>query len=336
MVVLGILGSAACSDPELESSSDDFTEKQLTGRSLPAKTVALTFDDGPGVRTKELSGYLKEQGITAGFFMLGNAATGKADVMRQVDADGHVIGNHTFDHKLLTSAGADPLSEIRKTDAILAPFFTGNMHMFRAPYGGWSPAIADSLNRTDLAHYVGSIFWDVGGVLTETHAADWDCWGHGTSASPHEPLSIQDCGNRYIQELHDRGDRGVVLMHDIHSNTVDMVKYIVPKLKADGFKFARIDAVPDINDQLKQNGATPGPIARAMSTPLPPIQASECGDERDTPSFSVCGHDVGKDEGSLFNCSNHRLTLACKCQSDCVVAARGASCECDGGEPGVP
>jgi peptidoglycan/xylan/chitin deacetylase (PgdA/CDA1 family) len=260
-----VLLAAACSEAtvgEAGSESDDFTATQLTGRSLPTKTVALTFDDGPGPRTEELSGWLKEQGISVGFFMLGNAATGKAAVMNKVNADGHVIGNHTFDHKLLTLSSTDPVSEVAKTDAILSPFFTGSMHMLRAPYGGWSPAVADKLNRAGYSEYVGSIFWDVGGQLTDTHAADWDCWSNGTSAAPHAPLSIEECGNRYLQEIHDRGDHGIVLMHDIHSNTVDMVKeIIVPRLKAEGFTFARVDGVPDINAQLKRNGATPGPLA---------------------------------------------------------------------------
>jgi peptidoglycan-N-acetylglucosamine deacetylase len=258
-LVLLAAGAQACSAPldaggDQASGADDLTESQLAGRSLPAKTVALTFDDGPGERTEELSGWLEGEGIAAGFFMLGNAATGKADVLRKVVADGHVIGNHTFDHKQLTLSSTDPVSEVRKTDAILAPFFSGNMHMLRAPYGAWSASVADELNAAGFDDYVGSIFWDVGGVLTDTHAADWDCWGHH--------LSIEDCGDRYIQEIHDRGDHGIVLMHDIHSNTVDMVKtVIVPKLKAQGFKFARVDGVPTIHAQLVAKGATPGPLA---------------------------------------------------------------------------
>jgi peptidoglycan/xylan/chitin deacetylase (PgdA/CDA1 family) len=253
--------SQACSVPndgqesgDETTTADDLTASQLAGRSLPAKTVALTFDDGPGARTEELSGWLKEEGIAAGFFMLGNAATGKADVLRRVVADGHVIGNHTFDHKQLTLSSTDPVSEVQKTDAILSPFFSGNMHMLRAPYGAWSSSVEGRLNAAGFEDYVGSIFWDVGGVLTDTHAADWDCWGHR--------LSIEDCGDRYIQEIHDRGDHGIVLMHDIHSNTVDMVKtVIVPKLKAQGFSFARVDGVPTIHAQLVDKGATPGPLA---------------------------------------------------------------------------
>jgi hypothetical protein len=273
--------------------------------------------------------------------MLGNAAKGKADVLRQVNADGHVIGNHTFDHKLLTSASANPFDEISKTDAILAPFYTGNMRMFRAPYGGWSPSIADSLNRTSLSTYVGSIFWDIGGELTATHAADWDCWGHGTSAHPHAPLSVAECGKRYMQEIHDRGDRGVILMHDIHSNTVDMVKMLVPQLKAQGFKFARIDGVPDINAQLKHNGAMPGPLAGTTSSPAPVVTSvasapSECGDPTDTASFAVCGDLIGKDMHDLYTCTNHHLVLGCHCKGDCEVSAQASFCDCQDGEPGDP
>jgi peptidoglycan/xylan/chitin deacetylase (PgdA/CDA1 family) len=169
-----------------------------------------------------------------------------------VNADGHVIGNHTYDHKLLTKASTDPVFEVKKADAILSPFFTGNMHMLRAPYGGWSGSVESELAGAGFGNYVGSIFWDVGGELTATHAADWDCWGHH--------LSISDCGGKYVQEIHDRGDHGIVLMHDIHSNTVDMVKLIVPQLQRQGFSFARVDQVPAINAQLIAAGATPKPL----------------------------------------------------------------------------
>jgi peptidoglycan/xylan/chitin deacetylase (PgdA/CDA1 family) len=322
LIGIAIVACASNDDGGGQGDESNFTEKQGNGRSLPAKTIALTFDDGPGPRTKELSSFLKDQGIRAGFFMLGSNAKGKDDVMKQVNADGHVIGNHTWDHKLLTRlSSSDVQSEIQRTDEVISPFFKGNMRMFRAPFGGWSPSIADQLNRTSLSPYVGSIFWDIGGELTETHAADWACWGNAH-------LSPEECGDRYIQEIHDRGDRGIILMHDIHSKTIDMVKLIIPKLKAQGFKFARVDQVPDIHKQLVANGAQPD-ADLGVPSPVASPAAAECGDD-----MMVCGSAIGKDATTLFSCRNHKLNTACRCAGDCTVSAHGSDCFCEAGEPG--
>jgi peptidoglycan/xylan/chitin deacetylase (PgdA/CDA1 family) len=319
-VVFLAIACGTSSGSDGASQNNNLTEKQDSGRSLPPMTLALTFDDGPGPRTKELSAYLKDQGIAVGFFMMGMNATGKDDVMKQVNDDGHVIGNHTWDHPLLTKLQSPAIqTELQRTDDVITPFLKGNMRMFRAPFGGWSPGIADALNTTSLSAYVGSIFWDIGGDMTATHAADWACWG--------QKLTIDDCGSRYIQEIHDRGSRGIVLMHDIHSHTIDMVKLIVPKLKAEGFKFVRIDQVPDVNAQLVAKGVQPLPAAGAAAATTPP---SECGDDG-----TYCGQLVGKDPGSLFACKGHRLQPSCQCSGACSGAAQASSCDCAVGEPGV-
>ena len=319
LAALACGSSDQAADPD--GSGSAFSEKQSSGRSLPPMTLALTFDDGPGPRTKELSSYLKSQGIASGFFMMGQNAQGKSDVMKQVNDDGHIIGNHTWDHPLLTKLSASAVqTELQRTDDVIGPFLKGNMRMFRAPFGGWSPATADHLNKTPLAKYVGSIFWDIGGDLTATHAADWACWGAAK-------LTIEQCGDRYIREIHDRGDHGVVLMHDIHSNTIDMVKVIVPKLKALGYKFVRIDQVPDINAQLIANGATPSAESGVTSPPAPPPECAADG--------MLCGALVGKDPHTLFSCKSHRLDPACVCQGDCNATAHGSECDCAAGEPGA-
>lgn len=51
----------------------------MRGSGLPAKTIALTFDDGPGARTVELSHYLKDQGVRAGFFVMGKNVQSRPD-----------------------------------------------------------------------------------------------------------------------------------------------------------------------------------------------------------------------------------------------------------------
>src|SRR5215831_9996871 len=73
------------------------------GTALEGGELALTFDDGPGSRTTELSSWLASRGIRATFFMRGDYASGNASLMAQLAGDGHLIGNHTYDHPDLTT-----------------------------------------------------------------------------------------------------------------------------------------------------------------------------------------------------------------------------------------
>src|SRR5690242_6866205 len=64
-------------EPFVEGSGDGdgadeiVSERQLNGNELPDKTISLTFDDGPGPRTKELADYLGAEGVPATFFING-------------------------------------------------------------------------------------------------------------------------------------------------------------------------------------------------------------------------------------------------------------------------
>ena len=47
--------------------------------------------------------------------------------------------------------------------------------------------------------------------------------------------------------------RGIVLMHDVHDDTVDMVKYVLPKLKAEGYRFAALVDVPSVRRAIQSS-----------------------------------------------------------------------------------
>lgn len=65
--------------------------------------VALTFDDGPHpVYTPELLDGLKERQAKATFFVVGKNIEGHEDIIRRMDEEGHLIGNHTYDHVKIT------------------------------------------------------------------------------------------------------------------------------------------------------------------------------------------------------------------------------------------
>jgi peptidoglycan/xylan/chitin deacetylase (PgdA/CDA1 family) len=240
------------------TSAQAISSTNIHGASLPLKTIALTFDDGPGVRTSELSAYLKAEGIPAAFFVNGQMLTAGTAVLQQLVADGHVVANHTQTHASLTgrSTSGEPLSatnivaELTQTDVLIAPFVTAKRFMFRAPYGDFDEQTAAAIEASPMKKYVGHISWDIGDGMGPDRAADWDCWRPGADGVV---LTPQQCGDLYVKEIEAVG-RGIVLCHDPYfvdddpakGGTVDMIKHIVPTLKAKGYEFVRTDAVPEI------------------------------------------------------------------------------------------
>lgn len=271
---------AACAgdarDHELRARGDALSSGGLVGTSLPAKTLALTFDDGPGDRTVELSMYLKAQGIAATFFVNGGhlatttlpnpngiaPVAGPQAVLAQLVADGHLVANHTVTHRdmvtqVLPAGAAQLTQEVSETDALIAGYVPSNHFLFRPPYGSYDAAVFGALAATPMNKYVGPVMWDAGGSSTSypNAAADWACWqgqlreAGGGLANGTGYATTAQCGDAYLNEIASVG-RGIVLLHDLYGwaqgSTVDMVKLMVPILKAQGYAFVRADAVPSI------------------------------------------------------------------------------------------
>ena len=270
-LTLSVLALAAACDVNSRSSGDstvqDFTGPQLMGHGMEAKTVSLTFDDGPGPRTVELSKFLKAEGVQGTFFIQGSAAARYPEALKQLQLDGHLVSNHTYTHPRMT-ASTDPVAEVRRTDLLIKPYVDQGHYLFRAPYGDWSGKVANVLNAAGLTKYVGSIFWDIGGVRTErsdgslAKAADWACWAEGDT--------VEKCLEGYMNESHEL-NRGIILLHDVHSRTVDLTKLMVKELKLDGFEFVRTDKVPSVASALakrsSKDDAPPQPSPDAFACP---------------------------------------------------------------------
>ncbi len=247
----------------------------IRGNSMAPKQLALTFDDGPGPRTKQLSLFLKNHGIQAAFFVNGRSmGPDGAEILQQLVDDGHLVANHTETHRSLTGTATattrltDPeiVQELTDTDAKIDPFIPSKRYLFRPPFGDFDDATFTALAETPMNKYVGPVLWDIGDKMDEAagRVADWDCWQLGSDG---KRLPMQQCGDLYITEIK-RAGRGIVLMHDPYFNeedpeqlgTVDMVMYMVPILEQEGFTFTRVDMVPDIATLLPplENGGDGG------------------------------------------------------------------------------
>jgi peptidoglycan/xylan/chitin deacetylase (PgdA/CDA1 family) len=223
-------------------------ERTIFRSGLPhAHTVALTFDDGPNAHTGEVLDALKEMHVKATFFIVGDQAHRHPEILARIAREGHLLANHSATHAFLGSRyDANPdmlLNQLRDVHAQIAPLMAPtDKFYFRAPYGAWKSAHAAILNADPvLRDYVGPIYWDIGGDVTMNRegyvmsAADWDCW--------HLKWSARTCAKGYSREIR-RKDGGVVLMHAIHLRSADLVRQVVPALIEEGYKFVRLDEMP--------------------------------------------------------------------------------------------
>lgn len=254
------------------------TKTPLTGASMALKTLSLTFDDGPGARTIELSHYLKAQGIRATFFVWGQAVENDGagtNTLQKIIDDGHLIANHTEHHTSLTENLPTPLTdaqvvaELTDVDKQLAPLIKDNIWLFRPPYGHWNDKAAATLEATPMKKYVGPILWNIGGSMGANQASDAECWKAASLKT------VNECGDLYLKEIDSVG-KGIVLLHDPYfidmnnpdsGGTYQMVQYMVPILKSKGYAFKRLDEVPDIA-ALLPNAVKPdaGPAESSSGT----------------------------------------------------------------------
>jgi peptidoglycan/xylan/chitin deacetylase (PgdA/CDA1 family) len=246
VVAVGCAPDSPSSQRDLHfcAGAQALTDDGKDGETLSNGTLVLTFDQGPAERTWELSDYLHQEGIAATFFVNGQNVEGREWALQKMMDDGHLVGNLTETHAPLTELTPEAIvDEVSQTDARIMPFVPAGKFFLRAPYAAWTSKERKVLDGSAMKKYVGPIGWDIGNSLTATSGADFECW-----ADEHQ-LDVETCGDLYFAEITAK-EKGIVLMHDgpldaPNGPTVDMVKYLVPKLKAAGFKFARVDQLPE-------------------------------------------------------------------------------------------
>ena len=188
------------------------------------KVVALTFDDGPNpATTNQALDTLSKYGIKATFFVLGKNVSGNEEILKRMKADGHVIGNHSWSHPVLSKLSLDEAKkQITDTEAALTKVLGSSSKLMRPPYG----AITDDIrNSLDLSF----IMWDVDSL-------DWK--------SKNEASILTE-----IQRQVKNGS--IILMHDIHVETVNALPKVIDYLKEQGYEFVTVPEM--LHSRLKSH-----------------------------------------------------------------------------------
>lgn len=206
---------------------------RIIRRDVPyagAKLVALTFDDGPwpGSTTAILK-ILQQNGVKATFFEIGRQARQMPALSRSLAQAGMEIGNHSETHPLnlghLSAAGV--ANEIKQAQYDISRASGQKPKFFRPPGGNTTAAMYPVLSKLGLRW----VQWDV----------DTDDWKKPSA------------GNIVSRVLRNVRPGSVVLMHDgggDRSHTVAALPQIIQKLKAMGYTFVTIDALPSVPHRM--------------------------------------------------------------------------------------
>lgn len=218
-----------------------------------AKHVFLTFDDGPNpATTPQIISILKAHHAPATFFNNGsrhNSAAAKA-LAAQIAADpDYILGNHTQNHLDLSRQSESKVaSEIDQTDALLRAAGATPKYL-RFPFG--ASTCASAKQARDRGYFITG--WHI-------DSADWCYSAGGGYCKPatfqYVPDAMRGDYKAYVLSQARQYGGGIILMHDIHSFTVQHLDEVLTALEAEGFTFGRLD---DTTLLPRLNGITPPP-----------------------------------------------------------------------------
>lgn len=185
------------------------------------KVVALTFDDGPDARyTPAILDILKDKDVKATFFVVGQQIKKDPDVLKRIVEEGHVIGNHSANHKNLAKLTKEQvLQEINDADELIREAVGFTPELFRAPYGSVSDTLKSILEEQDR-ELVG---WNV-------DTRDWA----GTSIADMRANIKKNTKPGSIILMHSFGSKSI-------EHTVKMLPHVIDDLREMGYSFVTAD-----------------------------------------------------------------------------------------------
>jgi peptidoglycan/xylan/chitin deacetylase (PgdA/CDA1 family) len=182
------------------------------------KEIAISFDDGPNaIYTPKVLHLLKEYNVTASFFVIGKNIEGNEDILKHIDEQGHIIGNHSYSHSFFIDFKMKNgfVEELNQTSDKVFETIGKRMNFFRPPYGVTTPHLVKAAKQ--LNYQV--IGWNVRSLDTTN----------------------DDVNTIYKRVLGQLKPNSIVLFHDTSEKTITVLKQTLSFAKENGFKIVSIE-----------------------------------------------------------------------------------------------
>lgn len=181
---------------------------------VEAPKIALTFDDGPSTAwTPTLLDGLKERGVKATFFLIGENADKNPGIVKRMAEEGHLIGNHTYHHVELTKVSENEARlELADTSAVIVRITGKEPEYMRPPFGAWQRKLEQEIQMLP--------------VLWTIDPLDW------TTENQDEIV------NKVVTEAE---ENDIILLHDCYKSSIEAGLRIVDILQEEGFVFVTVD-----------------------------------------------------------------------------------------------
>ena len=214
--------------------------------------IAMTFDDGPRPNEKDKSGneiyhtprlldILKERHIHATFFVVGTMVQEHPEILQRAVAEGHEIGNHSWDHKSLPEVarklGDGGLKhELTDTSELISKVTGKPVTLMRPPFGATNPRLSRAFEKE---YGMKVILWSV------------------------DPLDWKRPGPQVVEQRILAGTKpgAIILAHDIHHSTIEAMPATLDALLAKGFKFVTVSELLAMESKNPAPAASPSPAA---------------------------------------------------------------------------
>lgn len=235
--------------------------------TFPDKVVSLTYDDGPDVNSLAIAQYLESQKVSATFNVVGNwgvldltgyTVDGYEDYLRDVVQFGHRLGNHTYNHAILTGLDGDNVRfQLNEADRYISQLTTTKFFPFTAPGSNWNQATVNAVLADSALDKMSGPFaqWYIPGVPATCHfhlpPPSTECVS--PNANDTDYLAAGYTPQQFVDDLLGALDaqahpRGNIILHDRNQAGVggtfalSATQLLVPALKQRGYVFVGLRA----------------------------------------------------------------------------------------------
>lgn len=186
------------------------------------KAIAISFDDGPHEKTLEVLDVLKKYNAKATFFCIGKQIEKHPNILKRIDNEGHIIGNHSYSHSNWNGffSTRKITSEIEKTNALLLKLVHKKVKLYRPPFGVTNPNIARAVAKTNQT----IIGWNIRSLDTVIAQEN----------------TILERVKRKVKP------GGIILLHDTSSKTIVVLEQLLLFLHSEGYKTKTVEELLEI------------------------------------------------------------------------------------------